>query len=128
MSGEKIKLVAGDTRPQLKFTITDDVTGLPIDVSEAGATVKLKFRQIGAAVLKDTMECGKMAGLVREDGSIDYTGPYAIPGAGGRAYMDWSATALDTPGEFEGEIEITFADGGVQTVFETLKFKVRSQY
>lgn len=125
---EKIKLVAGDTRPQLVFSITDDTTGAPIDLSAAGTSVSLKFRKVGSATIKDTMACGKLAGLLNADGSIDYTGGYAVPGAGGRAFMDWSPTALDTEGEYEGEIETTFAGGGVQTVFETLKFKVRSQY
>lgn len=123
---EKIKLVAGDTRPQLVFSITDDVTGKPVDLSTA--TIALKFRKVGSTAIKATMVCGKLAGLLNADGTIDYTGIYAVPGVGGRAFMDWSTTALDTEGEYEGEIETTFADGGVQTVFETLKFKVRSQY
>jgi hypothetical protein len=125
---EKIKLVAGDTRPQLVFAITDDHTGRPIDLSNAATTIALKFRQLGSTAIKDTMACGKLAGLLLEDGTISYEAPYGAPGVGGRAYMNWSPTALDTEGEYEGEIEITFEDGGRQTVFETLKFKVRSQY
>jgi hypothetical protein len=125
---EKIKLVAGDTRPQLVFAITDDFTKLPIDLSDPATTIALKFRKVGSSVIKETMTCGKLAGLLNADGTVSYQGLYAAPGAGGRAYMDWSPTALDTEGEYEGEIEITFVGGGVQTIFDTLKFKVRSQY
>ncbi|WP_426106367.1 hypothetical protein [Massilia sp. TSP1-1-2] len=125
---EKIKLVAGDTRPQLVFSITDDNTKLPIDLSNAATVVVLKFRQVGSTEVKATMACGKLAGKLNGDGTVDYTAPYNGLGVGGRAYMNWSATALDTEGEYEGEIEITFEDGGKQTIFEALKFKVRSQY
>ena len=124
---EKIKLVAGDTRPQLVFNITDEVTGLPIDVSTASA-IMVKFRAVGATNIKTTLVCQKLAGLVAQDGSISYLSPYDIPGVGGRAYMDWSLDALDTPGSFEGEIEITFSDGQVQTVYDLLKFQVRVQF
>ncbi|MET3134956.1 hypothetical protein AAKU55_005259 [Oxalobacteraceae bacterium GrIS 1.11] len=126
--GEKIRLVAGDTRPQLVFSITDDVTGLPIDLSHPATSVALKFRKIGARDIKATMACGKLSGRLDAMGGIDYADAYGPPGAGGRAFMDWSASALDAEGEYEGELEITFFDGGVQTLYETLKFKVRSQY
>ena len=126
--GEKIKLVAGDTRPQLVFSITDDVTGQPIDLSHPDTSIALKFRKVGARDIKARMTCGKLSGRLAGDGGLDYAGAYVVPGAGGRAFMDWSASALDAEGEYEGEIEITFYDGGVQTLYETLKFKVRSQY
>jgi hypothetical protein len=31
-------------------------------------------------------------------------------------------------GEYEGEVEITFADGQIQTVYDVLKFKVREDF
>ena len=124
--GDKINLVAGDTRPQLVFSITDEATKQPINL--AGASVAFKFRRFGAKEIKATMPCGLLAGRLNEDGSIDYSGVSATPGASGRAFMDWSPTALDAEGDYQGEIEITFPDGGVQTVFESLRFKVRAQY
>ncbi len=42
--------------------------------------------------------------------------------------MDWSVDALDTAGEFEGEVEVTFPDGRIQTAFAILKFQVREQF
>jgi hypothetical protein len=35
---------------------------------------------------------------------------------------------LDTAGTFEAEIEITFASGGIQTVNDLIKLKVRSDF
>ncbi|WP_017879731.1 hypothetical protein [Janthinobacterium sp. CG3] len=128
MVAEKIKLVAGDTRPQLVLSITDDVTGFPIDLSAPGTSIILKLRKVGVRDIKATLACGKLAGVLTSSGNIDYTGIYAAPGVGGRAFMDWTPGALDTEGEYEGEIEITFADGGIHTIFDTLKFKVRAQY
>ena len=43
-------------------------------------------------------------------------------------FLAWPAAALDTAGTFTGEIEVTYADGGIQTVYDQLKFKVREDY
>ena len=48
----------------------------------------------------------------------------AAPGG----FMRWPTGVLDTPGTFTGEIEITYGDGGIQTVFDQMKFKVRGDY
>jgi hypothetical protein len=32
------------------------------------------------------------------------------------------------PGDYEGEIEMTFSDGQIQTVYDTLRFKVREDF
>jgi hypothetical protein len=42
--------------------------------------------------------------------------------------MDFPAGALDTPGTFTGEIELTYSSGKVQTVFDEIKFEVRGEY
>lgn len=108
---EKIKLVQGDTRPSLVTTLTDSTTGLAINIT--GATVRLKFRAVGSAELQATL-----IGVVTD-------------GAGGVVVFDWSdsPTSLDgTPGDYEGEIEITFADSTVQTVYDLLKFKLRQDF
>ena len=51
---DKIKLVQGDTRPALVVTLTDEVTGLPINIT--GATPRLKFRKAAAATLTATLD------------------------------------------------------------------------
>lgn len=111
MAADKIKLVQGDTRPTLICTLTDENTGDPINIT--GATVLLKFRRVGATALTATIT-----------GSV-------TNGAGGVVAFFWTddPTALDgPPGEYEGEIEITFSDGSIQTVYDLLKFKLRSEF
>lgn len=107
---EKIKLVQGDTRPQIQVTLTDENTGLPIDVS--GATCRLKFRAAGTSTLVDTL-----TGTVTN-------------GQAGQVVFTWNSGSLNVdPGDYEGEVEVTFANnGGVQTVYELLKFKVREDF
>lgn len=108
---EKIKLVQGDTKPALVCTITDDNTGAPITLT--GATVRLKFRAVGAEALTATL-----------------TGTVADAANGVVAFFPASAPQMlqGEAGDYEGEIEITFGDGTVQTVYDLLKFKMREQF
>jgi len=108
---DKIKLVQGDTKPTLVCTLSDETTGDAINIT--GATVLLKFRQVGSTTLTATI-----TGVVTN-------------GAAGIVAFYWTSqpTALDgPPGEYEGEIEITFSDGSIQTVYDLLKFKLRSEF
>lgn len=108
---DKIKLVQGDTRPALICTLTDENTNAPISI--VGATVVLKFREVGSDTLKATIP-----------GSI-------TNGAQGQVAFYWASvpTSLDgEPGDYEGEIEITFSDGQIQTVYDPLKFKLRQDF
>lgn len=107
---EKIKLVQGDTRPQIKVTLTDDTTGLPVDIT--GATIVMKFRAVGQTVVLDTLH-----GII-------------LDGPNGVVVFPWGATSLDVDaGDYEGEVEVTYAAGqGVQTVYDPLKFKVREEF
>ena len=123
---EKIKLVQGDTKPTLVITITDETTGLPISISNA--IPRLKMRELGSTTLKTTLTGTPVPGLLNADGTVDTSGAYATPGAGGRCAFAWTQQALDKAGDFEGEIEVTFADGTIQTVFGLLKFKIREQF
>lgn len=108
---EKIKLVQGDTRPALVCTITDDTTGAAIDIT--GATVNLKFRAVGSTTLQATV-----------NGSVT-NGP-----AGQVTFYPASAPAMlqGDAGDYEGEVEIIFANGQIQTVYDLLKFKVREDF
>jgi hypothetical protein len=108
---DKIKLVQNDTRPALVCTITDDTTGAVINLT--GASALLKFRAVGSTDLQATV-----TGTVTD-------GPNGVV-----AFYPASAPAMLTgaAGEYEGEIQLTFADGQIQTVYDLLKFKVRSDF
>lgn len=106
---EKIKLVRGDTRPQLEITLTDESDGSAINIT--GATVRMRFRAAGT----DTV-LSNFTGVISD-------------AANGKAVFLWPQGALDVePGEYEGEIEVTFPDTTVQTVYDVLKFKLREQF
>jgi hypothetical protein len=108
---EKIKLVQNDTRPALVCNITDDTTGAPLVIT--GATVVMFFREAGATTLQATVP-----GTVTD-------GPN-----GQVVFYPASAPAMlqGEAGEYEGEIQITFADGQIQTVYDVLKFRVREDF
>jgi hypothetical protein len=108
---DKIKLVQGDTRPALVCTITDDTTNAPIDIT--GATVVLKFRVAGATTLTATVTGSVTNGAAGQVVFYPASAPEMLQGA---------------PGDYEGEIEITFSDSQIQTVYDTLRFKVREDF
>jgi len=106
-----IRLVQGDTRPALVCTITDDNTGAPVSLS--GATCRLKFREQGSTTIKATF-----TGTVTDatNGVVEF-------------YWASDPTSLDGPqGNYQGEIEITFSDGQIQTVFDVLNFYLREDF
>jgi len=119
---ETLNLVQGDTLPELTFTLKDSNTaasGLTLDpnnsatwspIDVTGAQVRLRLRELGSTTVKSTLLCTVSDGI------------------GGKVITDFPAGTLDTAGTFEGEIEITFATGGIQTVYDLVKFKVRSDF
>ncbi len=121
-----IKLVQGDTKPTLLVDVKDANTGLPIDISTS--TTRLKIRMASASVIKEVLVGTLLPGLTAADGSVSTTAPYNTSGVGGRVGFSWSPTSLDTAGEMLGEVEVTFADASIQSVYEVLKFKVREQF
>jgi hypothetical protein len=124
---EKMKLVQNDTRPLLVLSITDenDPDSAPINLS--GSTVHIYFREVGSANVKDTLTGVLLTGRLEEDGSITTTPPYDVAGVGGRVQFAWAVDTLDTVGDFEAEVEITFGDGTKQTSYDKLRFQVREQ-
>jgi hypothetical protein len=120
---ETIKLVAGDTKPSLEFTIRDSTVAaagktLNADdpttwelVNLTGSTVMFKFRALGDDVFS-AIEC-----IIHDQASYI-----------GQCVMNWAPTTLAVEaGTYEGEVEVTSA-GGTQTVFDKLKFKVRDDF
>jgi len=119
---DTINLVAGDTLPELTITLrdsnkaaigsvldeNDNTTWRPINLS--GATVRLRIRALGETTVKSTLTC-----TITE-------------ATDGKVVTNFPTGTLDTAGIFEGEVEITTASGGIQTVNDLIKFKVRDDF
>lgn len=119
---DTLNLVTGDTLPELTFTLkdsntaaagrvldpNDDVTWAPVDLT--GASAKLRIRALGSTTVKSTLTC-----------------TVSDP-TNGKVITDFPEGTLDTAGTFEAELEITFANGGIQTVNDLIKLKVRSDF
>lgn len=119
---DTIKLVTGDTLPDLRFALkdassapagvrydpNDSSTWAPIDIT--GATVRLRIREIGDASILATI-----VGTVTD-------------AEAGVVVFPFTQDSFTTSGLFEGEVEITFSTGGIQTMYDLVKFKVRSDF
>lgn len=119
---QTLNLVTGDTLPELTFTLKDSqeaASGQVLDtedsstwkpISVTGATVRLRIRELGSSTVKSTLTCT------------------VTDGANGKVATNFPTGTLDTAGTFEGELEITFSSGGIQTVYDLIKLKVRSDF
>ncbi len=106
------RLVQNDNLPDQEFEIYDD-DGSRVNI--AGATVNFYF-------------------VNDEDGTTANTGHTAMTitdAANGECKYEWdnhapaSPVALATAGDYTAELEVTFAGGDVETVFDTFKYIVR---
>lgn len=121
---DTIYLVQGDTLPEVRITLRDSAnaaegavldeddqaTWAPINLT--GASVVVKIRELGAEVLSSTIVC-----------TVD------TPADEGRIFFQFANGELNVDaGVYEGEIEITYQSGAIQTVYDKLKFSVREQF
>jgi hypothetical protein len=124
---ERIKLVRNDTRPTIVVDLKDRNTGEAINVSTS--TVRMYFRKTGDPTIVATLNGSLLPGFTNEYGQLIVDSPYNVAGVGGRCSFNWTPTSLTgDPGLYEGEIEITFADTTVQTVFDLVKFRLRDDF
>ena len=108
---ERIKLVRGDTAPQIRLTLTDEVSGTPINL--LGSTVTLHFRAVGS----ETVLFSRQAIINAEIAST------------GVCVISWQTNDLNqVPGDYEGEIEIVRSTGSRETLYDILKFRLREQF
>ena len=130
-----IKLVQGDTKPPLVTSLSSEIintsTGvletIPLDISNS--TVVLKMRQASNTKnVIDVVDGTLITGYEMSNGYVITTPPYDIPGSGGRVVFNWNENSLSVPGDLQGEIEITYQDQTIQTVYNIVKFKVREQF
>jgi len=120
---DTLNLVKGDTLPELTFTLRDSNTAAsgfsavdennelswaPIDLT--GAVVLLRLREVGSTAVTAELTCA------------------LVTPASGIVATDFPSGTLSAAGTYEGEIEITFSDGGIQTVYDLLKLKVRASF
>ena len=117
-----IPIVVGDTRPELVVTVRnsnsaasgqvlnpdDDATWAVVNITSA--TVKLYIRKVGETTLQDTI-----TGVVAD-------------GSNGIVAFTFGSDTWTEAGVFDGEVEVTFSDGGVQTMHDGIKFKVRDEF
>lgn len=119
---DTIKLVVGDTLPELTFTlkdsntaasgatldVEDETTWAPIDLT--GATVKLRIREVGSTTVLSTITAT------------------ITSASNGTCALTFPTGTWTTAGTFEGEIEHTTSGSGIQTVQDLIKFKVRDDF
>lgn len=105
-----VKLVQNDTLPQISMTLINETDDEPIDLTSV-ASMLLKFKAEGGSTIKESVPVYRIA-------------PYAS----GNVFFEWSDETLDTAGAFTGELELTYSNGKVRTVFNELRFEIRSDY
>ena len=104
-----LNFVQSDTLPQIKLTLTDEITEEVIDLS--GASVSLHAKP--------------QAGI-----GVSFTRPAifieSTDRPNGIAYIQWQDGDLNrAPGKYTAEVEIVYPNGGRQTVFETIILDIR---
>lgn len=105
------QLVKDDTGVSIQATLTRANDGSAINCENG--TVRLKVRQKGSTTTLFTVTAGDSGTNLQN----------------GIAIFQFEAGQLDlTEDYYEGEIEITFSDNTVETVFETLEFYVRADF
>jgi hypothetical protein len=119
---DTIKLVVGDTLPELTFTLKDSNTAAsgqtldlensdtwaPIDLSSG--SVKLRIREVGQTTVLSTI-----------------TATLSDP-SNGKCTLIFPNGTWTSSGTYEGELEFTKSDGNIQTVQDLIKFKVRDDF
>jgi len=107
-----IYLVKDDNGTQVECLVTRDNTGLPVDLT--GATALLKFRRVGTSTILFTL-------TNISDDQVDLEA--------GQAVFQFSAANLDlTGGLYEAEVQVTFANTNIETVYEVIDFQVRADF
>ena len=117
-----VKLVVGDTLPELNFTLKDSNTaaaGKTLDADDSttwaavnlsGSTVRFRIREVGSTSVLSTITAT------------------VTSAANGQLTVAFPSGTWTTSGTFEGEIEHTTSGGGIQTVQDLIKFQVRDDF
>tara|TARA_R100000541_G_scaffold58791_1_gene70594 strand:- start:177 stop:509 length:333 start_codon:yes stop_codon:yes gene_type:complete len=104
-------LVKKDTAPQIKATLTREDDGSVINFS--GGTCVLKFRKKDTTVILFTLSAANVGDNFQD----------------GVAIFSFSGNNLHhDQGYYQGEIEVTYSSGVVETLFEILEFYIRDDF
>lgn len=107
-----IRLVQNEPGPVVVLSLTDDATQSPIDLSPAGTSVALLFRDASTKTVLFTQPCNIIDG-----------------GTTGLAEFSFSAVSLNIPlGSYQGVVEVTRSTGKVDRVRDVIEFRVRENF
>jgi len=101
-------LVQNDDKPDFVFTVTDS-GGSAVDLT--GSSADFHFSLGGSGVLKNS---GHTSCTITDE-------------AGGICKYEWTSGDLDTIGSYEGELQITYPNTKVQTVYAKFEIEVRDE-
>jgi|TARA_R110000744_G_scaffold152542_1_gene266654 hypothetical protein len=105
------QLVKNDQAPQVQATLKREDDGSIIDFS--GGSCALKFRAKGTKIILFTLAAADIGDNFQD----------------GIATFSFSGTQLAIDeGYYEGEIEVTYSSGSVETVFKVLDFYLRDDF
>tara|TARA_R100001509_G_C4814837_1_gene197679 strand:+ start:268 stop:642 length:375 start_codon:yes stop_codon:yes gene_type:complete len=119
---ETIKLVKGDTLPELTITLKDSNTaasGQTLDPEDSdtfapinitGGTVRVRVREIGETTILKTITAS------------------ITDASGGKVAMLFPSDTFPDAGVYEAEVEFTKSDGNIQTVNDLIKLSVRDDF
>lgn len=119
---ETIKLVKGDTLPELTITLKDSNTaasGQTLDPEDSdtfapinitGGTVRVRVREIGETTILKTITAS------------------ITDASGGKVAMLFPSDTFPAAGVYEAEVEFTKSDGNIQTVNDLIKLSVRDDF
>jgi hypothetical protein len=107
---EKMFLVEGDRKPDITFAVTTS-DGQIVDLSDVTTTATFRYSQVSLSNQEITK-----SGVIELAKTTD--------GTDGRLTLVWGEFSLDTPGDYEAEIEIDF-DGVKNTTPHLIPYTVR---
>jgi hypothetical protein len=104
-------LVKDDIGTQIRATLTREYDGSAVDLTDS--TAVFKFRAKGTTTVLATLSNSATDGQK----------------ANGLAIFSFTEAALaNDEGRYQGEIEVTFDDGTVETVYEIQEFYLRDDF
>ena len=124
---DTIYAVKGDTLPEVQLTLRDsntaasgqtldeddETTWAPLDITNA--TILVKLRVLGEDTLKATITATKVS--PNTDGKVLF-----------RFADSQGASVLTEEGIYEGEVELTYTDGNIHSVYDMLRINVRDDF